>query len=84
MTKSVHPADEPIIKLLQGQGLIKSEVEARLKRDVYRLAPEEVNKIKNYAKHFGIDAKEKLIDEILDIRRESLVVHLNQIQQQMP
>ncbi|EGA70558.1 hypothetical protein VISI1226_00795 [Vibrio sinaloensis DSM 21326] len=80
MTKAVHPADEPIIKLLQQQGLIKSEVEARLKQDVYRLAPDEVNKIKNYAKHFGIDAKERLIDEILDLRRESLVVQLNRIQ----
>ncbi|ELA7829920.1 hypothetical protein Q6U52_000057 [Vibrio alginolyticus] len=73
MARAVNPTDETIIKLLQEQGLIRSEAEARLKREVYRLQPNEIAKVKNYAQHFGINAKEKLIDEILDLRREALM-----------
>ena len=73
MSRAVNPADEVIIKLLQKQGLIKSEAEARLKDEVYRLHPHEIEKVKNYDQHFGINAKEKLIDEILDLRREALI-----------
>ncbi|KIP71760.1 hypothetical protein [Vibrio jasicida] len=73
MTRAVNQTDEAIIKLLQSQGLIKSEAEARLKKDVYRLHPSEIEKVKNYAQHFGISAKKKLIDEILDLRREALI-----------
>ena len=73
MSRAVTPADEVIIKLLQKQGLIKSEAEACLKDEVYRLHPHEIEKVKNYDQHFGINAKEKLIDEILDLRREALI-----------
>ncbi len=73
MSRAVNPADEVIIKLLQNQGFIKSEAEARLKDEVYRLHPHEIEKVKNYDQHFGINAKEKLIDEILDLRREALI-----------
>ncbi|WP_051119290.1 hypothetical protein [Vibrio campbellii] len=73
MSRAVNPADEVIIKLLQNQGLIKSEAEARLKDEVYRLHLHEIEKVKNYDQHFGINAKEKLIDEILDLRREALI-----------
>ncbi|EJL6395223.1 hypothetical protein ABKZ05_001131 [Vibrio navarrensis] len=77
MSKKIHSSDSTIIKLLQQRGLIKSEAVARLKQDVYRLHPEEVTKVKNYAEHFGIHAKEKLIDEILDLRREALIHRLS-------
>ncbi|ACY52047.1 hypothetical protein ND926_06035 [Vibrio diabolicus] len=73
MARAVNPIDETIIKLLQDQGLIRSEAEARLKKEVYRLQPNEIEKVKNYAQHFGINAKEKLIDEILELRREALI-----------
>ncbi|AMF99043.1 hypothetical protein [Vibrio harveyi] len=73
MVKAVNPTDEIIIKLLQHQGSIKSEAEVLLKKEVYRLQPDEIEKVKNYAQHFGIDAKEKLIDEILELRREMLL-----------
>ncbi|HHP0463053.1 TPA: hypothetical protein ACRZZI_000634 [Vibrio harveyi] len=73
MVKAVNPTDEIIIKLLQLQGCIKSEAEVLLKKEVYRLQPDEIEKVKNYAQHFGIDAKEKLIDEILELRRETLL-----------
>ncbi|HGY9592672.1 hypothetical protein [Vibrio campbellii] len=73
MSRAVNPADEVIIKQLQNQGLIKSEAEARLKDEVYRLHPHEIEKVKNYDQHFGINAKERLIDEILDLRREALI-----------
>ncbi|GBK99772.1 hypothetical protein [Vibrio harveyi] len=73
MVKAVNPTDEIIIKLLQHQGYIKSEAEVLLKKEVYRLQPDEIEKVKNYAQHFGIDAKEKLIDEILELRRETLL-----------
>lgn len=46
MSRAVNPADEVIIKLLQNQGLIKSEAEARLKDEVYRLHPHEIEKVK--------------------------------------
>ena len=62
MSRAVNPADEVIIKLLQNQGLIKSEAEACLKDEVYRLHPHEIEKVKNYDQHFGINAKEILID----------------------
>lgn len=77
MRKKFNPSDSTIIKLLQQRGLIKSEAVAKLKQDVYRLHPEEVTKVKNYAEHFGIHAKEKLIDEILDLRREALIHRLS-------
>jgi DNA-binding PadR family transcriptional regulator len=76
MARAVNPADKAIIKLLQEHGLIKSEAEARLKRDIYRLQPSDIEKVKNYAQHFGLHAKEQLIDEILELRRESLMAKL--------
>jgi len=72
MARVTHDFDVLIIELLQQQGFIKKEAEAYLKNEVYRLEPEEIQKIKNYAKHFGLSAKEKLIQEILDLRRETL------------
>ncbi|EJN6826338.1 hypothetical protein NPU43_000193 [Vibrio cidicii] len=84
MRKKFNPSDSTIIKLLQQRGLIKSEAVARLKQDVYRLHPEEVTKVKNYAEHFGIHAKEKLIDEILDLRREALIHRLSRESEVIP
>lgn len=46
MARAVNPTDETIIKLLQEQGLIRSEAEARLKKEVYRLQPNEIEKVK--------------------------------------
>lgn len=69
--------DLTIIKLLQQQGLVKSEAQRHLKQHVYRLSPDEVTKIKNYAYHFGIQAQQSLIDEILDLRRELLIASLD-------
>ncbi|MGR5234383.1 hypothetical protein [Vibrio rotiferianus] len=73
MAKLINPSDKPIVQLLQQQGFIKSEVKAKLKQEVYRLHPSEVDKVNNYAKHFGIAAKAQLIDEILQIRHEVLL-----------
>ncbi|WP_165313395.1 hypothetical protein [Vibrio ziniensis] len=72
MARAIHDFDVLIIELLQQQGLIKKEAEALLKNEVYRLEAEEIQKIKNYATHFGLSAKDKLIQEILDLRRETL------------
>ncbi len=68
--------DKAIIKLLQNKGLIRKEAEAYLKAHVYKLQQAEIEKIKNYATHFGIQAKEKLIEEILEIRRENVLSRL--------
>lgn len=80
MGQKTHPKDEKIVQLLQQQGLIKSEVKTRLKSEVYRLHADEVVKINNYAEHFGLNAKQKLIDEILDLRRETMLSRLTQAQ----
>ena len=80
MSREVNPADEVIIKLLQSQGLIKSEAEARLKDEVYRLHPQEIEMVKNYDQHFGSNAKEKLIDEILNLRRKILIKEISRSQ----
>ncbi len=72
MARATHDIDILIIELLQNQGLIKKEAEAYLKREIYQLEQEEIQKVKNYARHFGLSAKEKLIQEILDLRRETL------------
>ncbi|WP_117232393.1 hypothetical protein [Vibrio maerlii] len=76
MSKAKHPLDEQIVSLLQQKGLIKSEAKTQLKRDVYNLRKEEVTQIHNYANHFGIHTKKKIIDEILDIRREAMLSRL--------
>ncbi|CAH0529465.1 hypothetical protein VHP8226_03233 [Vibrio hippocampi] len=78
MIKQRHPLDSTIIKLLQQQGLVKSEAKQHLKQHVYRLQPDEISKVKNYAQHFGIQAKQQLIDEILELRREALIASLKQ------
>ena len=73
MAKSTHPQDQVIIQLLQSNGMIKSEAKTLLKSEVYNLTKEEVVKVQNYSTHFGLDAKDKLIAEILDIRRDALL-----------
>lgn len=77
MARKFTQLDKIIIGLLQNKGLIKKEAEARLKQEVYQLQPEEIVKIKNYDTHFGIGAKDKLIQEILDLRREALFCKLS-------
>ncbi len=73
MTKS-HPLDKTIIKLMQqNQGLIKKEAQARLKKEVYRLNSDEIQKVKTYTEHFGLNSQEQLLNEILDLRREALL-----------
>jgi len=79
MARAAHDIDILIIELLQAQGLIKKEAQAILKREVYQLEQDEIDKIKNYATHFGITAKEKLIQEILDLRRETLFNKLSKL-----
>ncbi len=79
MARQTHPTDTQIIQLLQTKGWVKSEAKARLKKEVYQLEQVDVEKIKNYSEHFGLGAKQRLIDEILDIRRENLIARLNAI-----
>ncbi|MDR9831484.1 hypothetical protein RCJ22_38505 [Vibrio sp. FNV 38] len=77
MARAINKTDKTIIQLLQKKGFVKSEAERYLKRDVYKLQADEVTKIKNYATHFGINAKQKLIDEILELRRDALLSRLS-------
>ncbi len=72
MAKKTHPLDRIIIQLLQFQGLIKKEAEAQIQSEVYQLTYSEVVQIKQHALHFGEGAKERLIDELLEKRREAL------------
>ncbi|GAL13531.1 hypothetical protein JCM19233_4536 [Vibrio astriarenae] len=53
------------------------KAEQCLKRDVYQLKADEICKVKNYATHFGLEAKQKLIDEILELRREAMIARLS-------
>ncbi len=77
MRRETPQSDKVIIKLLQSQGSTKKEAEAYIKKEVYQLQPDEVAKIKNYATHFGINAKDRLIQEILDLRRERVLAKLS-------
>lgn len=77
MTKYKNPLDSRIIKMLQNHGLIKKEAQVYLKQHIYKLEPNEIAKIKNYSTHFGLNAKQKLVDEILELRREVLISKLN-------
>ncbi len=76
MRQVKHPSDATVIRMLQQRGYVMSEAKARLKKDVYQLDAAQVQKVKNYVEHFGIHAKDKLIEEILDLRRERLISHL--------
>ncbi len=76
MAKLTNPIDKKIVSLLQQQGLIKSEAKNALKRHVYKMAPCDVEKIQNYTTHFGLDAKESLIEEILQLRREKFMARV--------
>ncbi|GAB2651487.1 hypothetical protein GCM10026988_20170 [Vibrio panuliri] len=77
MTKNTHPKDQKIIRLLQQNGLIKNEARQRLKQEVYSLDRNEIQKIQRYSKHFGLNAKQKMINEILDIRRDTMLGKLS-------
>ncbi|NOJ25634.1 hypothetical protein [Vibrio coralliilyticus] len=76
MTRKLSELDDVIIKNLQDNGFIKSEAEAYLKRNVYKLEKHEVDTIKNYTEHFGLNAKERIIEDILELRREALMLKL--------
>lgn len=76
MRQVKHPSDAIVIRMLQQRGYILSEAKAKLKKEVYQLDASQVQKVKDYAEHFGIRAKDKLIEEILDLRRERLISHL--------
>ena len=76
MTRKLSELDDVIIKNLQDNGFIKSEAEAYLKRNVYKLEKHEVDTIKNYAEHFGLNAKERIIEDILELRREARMLKL--------
>ena len=73
MKRKAPEKDQQIIQLMQKQGLIKKEAQELIKNNIYRLSKSDVTKVNNYAQHFGLTAKEKLIDEILELRRESLL-----------
>lgn len=73
MARKSHRLDDVIIKQLQSSGYVKSEAEAYLKQNVYKLKQEEVTIIKNYAEHFGLTAKERVIEDILEVRREAIL-----------
>ncbi|KOY40469.1 hypothetical protein [Vibrio parahaemolyticus] len=73
MTKKTTSKDKVIIQHLQKQGLVKREAQETLKHLVYQLNKADVIKLNNYARHFGITAKEKLIAEILELRRDALL-----------
>ncbi|MCL9775663.1 hypothetical protein [Vibrio methylphosphonaticus] len=76
MPKAKNPLDSKIIALLQNSGMIKSEAQLQLKKHVYKLEPNEIKQINNYSTHFGLNAKQNLIDEILDIRRDTMIAKL--------
>ncbi|MBB1463581.1 hypothetical protein H5300_09630 [Vibrio sp. SG41-7] len=76
MSKVKHPLDDKIVALLQNSGMIKSEAKSQLKMHVYKLEPSEIKQINNYSRHFGLNTKQKLIDEILDIRRDTMIAKL--------
>lgn len=73
MTRKTPPKDQEIIQLMQKQGLIKKEAQELIKKNIYHLSKNDITKVNSYAQHFGITAKEKLIKEILELRRESLL-----------
>ncbi|EOX4428320.1 hypothetical protein ACLVXC_002440 [Vibrio alginolyticus] len=73
MKRKAHEKDQQIIRLMQKQGLIKKEAQELIKENIYRLSKNDVTKVNSYAQHFGLTAKENLIDEILELRRESLL-----------
>lgn len=78
MTRESHPLDTRIIKLMQEkQGLLKKEAKAVLKQEVYRLNPDEIQKVKLYSEHFGLNSQQQLLSEILDLRREALISQLS-------
>ncbi len=78
MARKSHPLDKTIIKLMQEhKGLIKKEAEAILKQEVYRLNTNEIQKVKTYTEHFGLNSQEQLLNEILDLRREALISKLS-------
>ncbi len=78
MARKSHPLDRTIIKLLQqNRGLLKKEAEAQLKKEVYRLNSDEIQKVKTYTEHFGLNSQEQLLNEILDLRREDLISRLS-------
>lgn len=78
MAREKHPLDHSIIKLLQEKGLVKKEAHAYLKKEVYQLEASDIIKVNNYAAHFGLSAKEKMIEEVLDLRRERILNRLKQ------
>lgn len=81
MARKSHPLDRTIIKLMQqNRGLIKKEAEALLKKEVYRLNPDEIQKVKTYTEHFGLNSQEQLLNEILDLRRDALISKLHKCQ----
>ncbi len=71
MAKKTHQLDRIIIQLLQFQGLIKKEAEAQIQSEVYQLNHAEITQIKQHALHFGEGAKERLIEALLEKRREA-------------
>lgn len=78
MTRESHPLDTRIIKLMQEKrGLLKKEAKAVLKQQVYRLNPDEIQKVKLYSEHFGLNSQQQLLSEILDLRREALISQLS-------
>ncbi|MGD8110080.1 hypothetical protein ACQEXU_03565 [Vibrio sp. TRT 21S02] len=70
MSKRNHPFDKVLIQLLQSQGLIKSEAQQKLQKEVYRLSPPDIERIQYHATHFGESAKQEIIKEILSYKRE--------------
>ncbi len=71
MAKKTHQLDRIIIQLLQFQGLIRKEAEAQIQSEVYQLNHAEITQVKQHALHFGEGAKERLIESLLEKRREA-------------
>lgn len=68
--------DRKIITLLQARGFIKNEALNLLSCEVYNLSYRDRSKIREERKHFGEKHIDKIINNIIDIKRENYLLAL--------